>query len=99
MCSSDLGGGPRVRIYCLYGDDAVTGENSNEAKLVSSSLNGDWAMSLPAPESDLEWVQAALKKKSTRITARDMNAEVEDKSEESTGEKSANINREAFFRP
>lgn len=77
------GAGPRVRIYCLYGDDAMTGENANEDKLVSSPVDGDWAMSLPAPESDLEWVQAALKKKSTRVTARDMNTDVEDKREES----------------
>lgn len=92
------GAGPRVRIYCLYGDDAMTGENVNEDKLVSSPVDGDWAMSLPASESDLEWVQTALKKKSTRITAREMNTDVENKSEESVSEKSVNINREAFFR-
>lgn len=92
------GAGPRVRIYCLYGDDAVTGESGNETKLVSSPVNGDWAMSLPALESDLEWVQTALKKKSARITARDMNTEVDDSSEENASEKSSSINKEAFFR-
>ena len=92
------GAGARVRIYCLYGDDALTGENANEDKLVSSPVDGDWKMSLPASESDLEWVQAALKEKSTRITARDLNTEVEEMSEESTNSKSVSINREAFFR-
>ena len=31
-----------------------------------------WAISLPCPKDDLEWVQRALKAKSSRITARDM---------------------------
>lgn len=58
----------------FYGEDAMTGENANEDKLVTSPVDGNWKMSLPASESDLEWVQAALKEKSTRITARDGNA-------------------------
>ncbi len=92
------GAGPRVRIYCLYGEDAMTGENANEDKLVTSPVDGDWKMSLPVSESDLEWVQAALKEKSTRITARDLNTEVEEMNEESTSSQSVTINREAFFR-
>jgi len=92
------GSGSRVRIYCLYGDNAITGENANEDKLVTSPVEGDWAMSLPASESDLKWVQAALKEKSSRITVRDLNTDVEESSEESASEKSVNINREAFFR-
>lgn len=92
------GAGPRVRIYCLYGEDAMTGENANEDKLVTSPVDGNWKMSLPASESDLEWVQAALKEKSTRITARDLNTEVEEMNEESTSSQSVTINREAFFR-
>lgn len=90
--------GTRVRVYCLYGDDALTGENANEDKLVSSPVDGDWKMSLPASASDLEWVQAALKEKSTRITARDLNVGVDEMSEESTSSKSFSINKEAFFR-
>lgn len=94
------GSGPRVRIYCLYGEDAITGENANETKLVSSPVTreGDWAMSLPCPKSELEWVQKALKNKSTRITARDLNTSVEDETRESTNAKSVTIDREAFFR-
>lgn len=91
------GAGTRVRVYCLYGDDALTGENANEDKLISSPVDGDWKMSLPASESDLKWVQAALKEKSTCITARDLNTKVEEMSE-STSSKSTSINREAFFR-
>lgn len=92
------GGGPRVRIYCLYGDEAITGENANEDNFVSSPVEGDWVMSLPAPEADMKWVQAALKEKSTRITVRELGTDVEEREDKSTSERSVNIDREAFFR-
>ncbi len=64
--------GPRTRIYCLYDDDAIDGSDANEDALGFDPLKGDWRVSLPCPEDDLAWVQAALKKHSTRITARDL---------------------------
>ncbi len=92
------GAGPRVRIYCLYGEAAILGENANEAKLTATPINGEWAMSLPCPMDDLEWVQAALKRRSTRITARDMSTSTDDeKGTEAIG-KSASVNVEAFLR-
>lgn len=41
-------------------------------------MKGDWRVSLPCPMDDLGWVQAALKKHSTRITARDRDAPMAD---------------------
>ncbi|KND58313.1 hypothetical protein BVER_05194 [Candidatus Burkholderia verschuerenii] len=64
--------GPRTRIYCTYDDDALDGSDANEDALSFEPLKGDWAVSLPCPESDLSWVQAALKKHSSRITTRDL---------------------------
>jgi hypothetical protein len=64
--------GPRTRIYCLYDDDALDGTDANEDGLGFEPLKGDWAVSLPCLKSDLSWVQAALKKHSVRITARDV---------------------------
>jgi hypothetical protein len=64
--------GPRTRIYCLYDDDAIDGSDANEDALAFDPLNGDWAVSLPCPADDLEWVQSALKVHSPRITARDV---------------------------
>ena len=66
--------GPRTRIYCLYDDDAVEGSDANEGALGFDPLKGDWSVSLPCLADDLAWVQGALKKQSTRITARDLNA-------------------------
>lgn len=68
--------GPRTRIYCLYDDDAVEGSDSNEDPLGFDPLEGDWRVSLPCLKEDLSWVQGALTKRSTRITAREPNAEV-----------------------
>jgi hypothetical protein len=63
--------GPRTRIYCLYDDEAIEGSDANEDVLGFDPLKGDWRMSLPCPADDLSWVQGALKKHTTRITARD----------------------------
>lgn len=64
--------GPRTRIHCLYDDDAIEGADASEDALGFDPLSGDWRMSLPCQKDDLTWVQAALQKKSTKITARDL---------------------------
>lgn len=97
------GSGPRVRLYCLYDDDAIGGDKKNENALAFTATDGDWKMSLPCPADDLTWVREALKKKSSRITARDMTTKVEDEEQEQSSQgddasKAAAINREAFFR-
>lgn len=73
--------GPRTRIYCLYDDDAVEGSDANEEPLGFDPLKGDWRVSLPCLADDLAWVQNALKKHSTRITARDLDAAMSDADE------------------
>jgi len=70
--------GPRTRIYCLYDEDAIDGSGENEAALGYDPLKGDWRLSLPCVADDLSWVQAALKKHSTRITAREVDEAVKD---------------------
>ncbi|WYX16397.1 hypothetical protein WJ974_07915 [Achromobacter xylosoxidans] len=64
--------GPRTRIYCTYDDDAIDGSDASEDGLGFDPLKGDWTLSLPCPKDELDWVQAALKKHSSRITARDL---------------------------
>ena len=58
------GSGPRVRIYCLYNDDAIEGDDVREGALPFDATAGDWKMSLPCPLDDLPWVQDALKARS-----------------------------------
>jgi hypothetical protein len=69
--------GPRTRIYCLFGDDAIEGTDANEELISHDPLAGDWKMSLPCSKDDLTWVQSALKNHSNRITARDLETTVE----------------------
>jgi hypothetical protein len=63
--------GPRTRIYTTYDEDSMDGTGENEDALGFDPLEGDWAISLPCEEVDLQWVNNALKKLSTRITVRD----------------------------
>lgn len=95
------GAGPQVRIRCLYDDDAIIGADANESQLPMSPTDGDWRMSLPTPKEDLDWVRAALARKSSRVTARAMGEDVG--SEESDADQaqagSVIIDPEAFFRP
>lgn len=94
------GSGPRVRVYCLYDEDAIVGDSANEQALSFCPTEGDWHVSLPCLTEDLSWVQAALKKHSTKITARDMASEPSTESAGDEGAKSATaaVDLEAFFR-
>jgi hypothetical protein len=77
--------GPRTRIYCVYDEDAVDGSDANEGALGFDPLKGDWQISLPCEAEDLTWVQGALKKHSSRITARDKAAAASAESTKSAG--------------
>ena len=95
------GSGPRVRIYCLYDDDAIEGDSAAETALSFNATSGDWAMSLPCNNEDLSWVQDALKTHSVRITARDKDNGIslgEDSTQDSTAKSVALFNQEAFLR-
>jgi hypothetical protein len=98
------GCGPRVRIYCVYNEDAITGDAANENKLAFDATDGDWHMSLPCPADDLDWVVGALAKKTKRATARDQAEAVE--SEDSSqalkaagNDGTSSINMEGFLKP
>jgi len=95
-----FGSGPRLRVYCLYNDDAIAGEDANEAPLTFTPTEGDWQMSLPCPADDLEWVKKALKERSTHVTAREAGTPVDaESSDPPTASAAAVIDREAFLRP
>lgn len=94
------GSGPRVRIYCLYNEDALEGDSADENALPFNATSGDWRLSLPCPAEDLAWVQKALKAKSGKISARDM-AESVDETEptsQSAADRPTSVDMEAFFK-
>ena len=89
------GSGPRVRIYCLFHQDAIEGDKAVESSLVSTPTEGDWKLSLPCLSEDLAWVQKELKKKSFRITARDHTEKREEETEST--ESRATVDGKAFL--
>jgi hypothetical protein len=98
------GCGPRVRIYCVYNEDAITGDAAHENKLAFDATDGDWHMSLPCPADDLDWVVGALAKRTKKITARDQAVGVEaDESSQAAKtartDGTAGIDMEAFLKP
>lgn len=96
------GSGPQVRVYCVYGDDAVEGSSVNESAITGSPIdaNDAWKVSLPCPSEDLEWVRAALKKRSSRITARDMaETHLAENDEDTRSASAATIDMESFLKP
>ena len=92
------GVGPRLRIYCLYGEDAVTGEDADESPLSWDPTDGHWKMWLPAASEDLEWVKRELAKRGTRIVTYELEkGEPEGDSTRPEGrEASLAVNVEAF---
>src|SRR3546814_14742180 len=51
---------------------SLDGADANEDLLGFDPLKGDWRLSLPCLSEDLAWVQGALKRHSSRVTARDL---------------------------
>jgi hypothetical protein len=64
------GSGPQVRIYCVFGEDAVNRDGVNESALKESATQGGWQLSIPCLPEDLDWSQKKLKADSKRATAR-----------------------------
>ena len=66
------GGGPRVRIYTLHGTDAIEPDSAQETPLQFVPTSGDWHLSFPAKDIDVEMAATALADISPRMTARDI---------------------------
>lgn len=92
------GPGPRVRVYCTHGEDAIAGEGLNEGPLATIPTQDSWKMSLPCPKDDLDWISDELKKKSSRISAREMSEPVEGESEPAGAASLTEVNMEAYLR-
>lgn len=60
--------GPRLRVYCLYGDDATSGEDANEEPLSWSPTADEWNAFLPCSEDEDQEMTASLKGKSAKFS-------------------------------
>jgi hypothetical protein len=83
------GSGPRVRIYGVFGEDAIIGDGINEDGLVSTPTDGDWRMSIPCTPEDADWCRKKLAELSQRISARSLADDVDDDEGAGTAAKAA----------
>jgi hypothetical protein len=60
--------GPRLRVYCIYGEDAITGEDANESDLTWSPTSDEWHGFLPCSADEYEEMTASLKGKSVKFS-------------------------------
>ena len=67
-----VGSGPRLRIYCLYDEDAISADDKNEEALTWKPTEKEWKAFLPCASEDIDWVTAALNKQSSRFFAYDV---------------------------
>ncbi len=93
------GAGPRLRVYCLYAGEAISGENANEESLQFCPTGSGWQMSLPCHPEDIAWIQAALKKRGSHVSVRNVNGAVPDDAGEEKSKSTFTIDQEAFLRP
>ena len=64
--------GPRLRIYCLYGEDAISGEDAHEEALSWKPTKAEWHAFLPCTADELKAIEKALKSKSNKFSAYDV---------------------------
>lgn len=95
------GNGPRVRCYCLYDDDAVSGEDTDERALPETPTEGDWRLSIPVLEEDFEWSARAIKACAPHISVRKVGDDLPDESEpaEANGRAAVRVNLDRFLKP
>lgn len=94
------GSGPRVRVYCIFDDDAITGDGVNEDPLPTPPTEGEWRMSIPCLPEDVKWSQGKLAAVSSRISARSVDEDVEeDKAASGAVAPAMGINLGEFLKP
>ena len=93
------GGGPRVRVYCAFDEDAITRDDVNEDSLPTSPVEGDWKMSIPCLPEDVAWSRELLAAISYRITARSVDDDVVvDKAGAGSPASPIGLNLDEFFK-
>jgi len=60
--------GPRLRVYCLYGDKAISEDDRNEAPLSWNPVAGKWHGYLPCGAEDFDEYASLVKSQSSRFS-------------------------------
>lgn len=95
------GSGPRVRVYCVFGEDALIGDEVTEDALVIVPTQGDWRMSIPCAPEDAGWCKKKLAEVSQRISARSLEDDVEEEAQApaASSADALTIDIEEFMKP
>ena len=94
------GNGPRLLVYCLYQEDAM--ETGTDIDALSwNPTEGDWRITAPAENEDIEWMNRTLTSRAPRITvhAADQAAPEDDSKNAAADEASFEINWEVLDKP
>lgn len=92
------GSGPRLRVYCLYGEEAIVGDDSNEDPLSWQPTASAWTAFLPCHKDDIAWVDRGLRSKTARFRAYDVAQGIAEE-ETSTRRVRLTIDAERFSQP
>lgn len=71
------GAGPRILIYCLYNEEAMEAGLGIDA-LGANPTAGDWRMTAPSEDEDVNWMNETLKSRAPRIRVHSACEEPED---------------------
>ena len=94
-----FGSGPRIRIYGLFDEDAMSGEDINEGPLPEVPTEGDWRMSIPCLDEDFDWCKREIKACAPHISVRRLDDDVPDEERDSSSNNTVRINMEEFLKP
>lgn len=93
-----IGKGPRIRFYCLYGDDAITGDEHNEDALPLMPLQGDWTIHIPFASDEVAWATGALRQHSKRICPYDAEIGLDSSSKAKAAQSALDLDLDALNR-
>lgn len=85
-----IGTGSRLRVYCLFGDDAIE-EEANEALLLWNLFESDWEIYFPVNEADLSWVTKSLSDKNKKFKTYKVGERINADDEVEENQKSSNF--------
>ena len=96
-----VGKGARLRVYCLFGSEAISGDRASEDALLWNPTESDWKAYLPCTSEDFEWMKTALPAKNSHFVAYDLAAGLpeivkESSDEQQNSSQTVNINLERF---
>lgn len=92
------GSGAQLRIYSLYGEDAISGEDSNEESLSWDITSKPWMVYLPCSKDELSWYEKTLSGLSDKFKVYDRQEGIDKEEYQSNNFKESefNIDEEAF---